>query len=89
MSGCSSGMAGSQFCESCHDYNCASNPYNVNYDTPPSSSSYNDKVSDDFYIKNGLEHLKGTKAPDIPIIDDIKKETKEIINKLYDNFLIE
>lgn len=27
MSGCSSGQAGSQFCDSCSDYSCSSNPH--------------------------------------------------------------
>lgn len=74
MSGCSSGQAGSQFCDSCSDYSCSSNPHYI--------SSYPDEEYD---IYEGVEHLKGVKALNIPIVD-IKEETQNQIRKLWDNF---
>lgn len=74
MSGCSSGQAGSQFCDSCSDYSCSSNP---NYVSPYPDVEYD--------IYEGVEHLKGVKAPNIPIVD-IKEETQNQIRKLWDNF---
>nr|DAJ95088.1 MAG TPA: hypothetical protein [Crassvirales sp.] len=74
MSGCSSGQAGSQFCDSCSDYSCSSNPHYI--------SPYPDAEYD---IYEGVEHLKGVKAPNIPIVD-IKEETQNQIRKLWDNF---
>lgn len=50
MSGCSSGQAGSQFCDSCSDYSCSSNPHYI--------SPYPDVEYD---IYEGVEHLKGLK----------------------------
>ena len=82
MSGCSCGQAGSMFCDSCHNYSCTSNPHY--YRVKP--SSYEDKkVPEDFYKKYNLEHLKGVKAPDIPIVD-IKEEAKRQIRAIWDNF---
>lgn len=76
MSGCSSGQAGSQFCDSCSDYSCSSNPHYI--------SPYPDEDAEsDIY--EGVEHLKGVKAPNIPIVD-IKEETQNQIRKLWDNF---
>ena len=80
MSGCSCGQAGSQFCESCSDCSCRGNPNYKSY-----SSSYNNDV----YKYYGVEHMKGVKAPDIPIIEDeqdIRKETKATIREIWDNF---
>lgn len=74
MSGCSSGQAGSQFCDSCSDYLCSSNPHYI--------SPYPDTEYD---IYEGVEHLKGVKAPNIPIVD-IKEETQNQIRKLWDSF---
>lgn len=74
MSGCSSGQAGSQFCDSCSDYSCSSNPH---YTSPYPGEEYD--------IYEGVEHLKGVKAPNIPIVD-IKEETQNQIRKLWDNF---
>lgn len=82
MSGCSSGMAGSMFCDSCHNYSCASNPNYYGFEP----SSYEDtRVSEDFYKKNNLEHLKGTAAPNIPIVD-IEEETKRQVRAIWNNF---
>lgn len=77
MSGCSSGQAGSQFCDSCSDYSCSSNPHYI--------SSYPDEDAVEHDIYEGVEHLKGVKAPNIPIVD-IKEETQNQIRKLWDNF---
>lgn len=88
MSGCSCGQAGSMFCDSCHDYSCRSNP---NYYGVEPSSYEDEKIPEDFYKENNLEHLKGVKAPDIPMIKDeqeLKDETDETIRKIWDNFLI-
>lgn len=82
MSGCSAGMAGSMFCDSCHNYSCVSHP---NYYGAGPSSYEDKKVPEDFYKKNNLEHLKGVKAPDIPIVD-IEEETKRQIRAIWDNF---
>lgn len=82
MSGCSCGQAGSMFCDSCHNYSCGSNPNYYGFE----SSSYEDtRVPEDFYKENNLEHLKGVKAPDIPIVD-IEEETKRQIRAIWDNF---
>ena len=40
-------------------------------------------------IYEGVEHMKGVKAPDNPMVKDeqeIKKETEEAIRKIWDNF---
>lgn len=82
MSGCSCGQAGSMFCGSCHNYSCISNPNYHGFELP----SYEDtKAPEDFYKENNLEHLKGVKAPDIPIVD-IEEETKRQIRAIWDNF---
>lgn len=82
MSGCSCGQAGSMFCGSCHNYSCVSNP---NYHGFESPSCEDTKAPEDFYKENNLEHLKGVKAPDIPIVD-IEEETKRQIRAIWDNF---
>ena len=82
MSGCSCGQAGGMFCDSCHNYSCVSSPNYHGFELP----SYEDtKDSEDFYKKNNLEHLKGVKAPDIPIVN-IEEETKRQIRAIWDNF---
>lgn len=83
MSGCSSGQAGSQFCESCKDYSCSSNPHYISY--YPDEDAEDPEDPEAFYKENNLEHLKGVKAPDIPIID-IEEETKRQIRDIWDNF---
>ena len=82
MSGCSCGQAGSQFCESCGDYSCRDNPSYRSY-------SVSDDANYDVYKYFGVEHVKGVKAPDIPIVKDeqeLKDETNETIRKIWDNF---
>ena len=40
-------------------------------------------------IYEGVEHMKGVKAPDIPMVKDeqeLKDETDETIRKIWDNF---
>ena len=81
MSGCSSGQAGSQFCDSCSNYSCSSNPHYISY--YPDEDEDEDVV--EYNIYEGIEHLKGVKAPNIPIVD-IKEETQNQIRKLWDNF---
>lgn len=41
--------------------------------------------NEEYDIYEGVEHLKGVKAPNIPIVD-IKEETQNQIRKLWDNF---
>ena len=87
MSGCSCGQAGSQFCDSCRDYSCSGNPNYESYESYPVS----DDTNYDFYKYFRVEHMKGVKAPDIPMIKDeqeLKDETDETIRKIWDNFLI-
>ena len=79
MSGCSSGQAGSQFCGSCNDYSCSSNPHYISFEPDE------DEDEVERYIYEGVEHLKGVKAPDIPIVD-IKEETQNQIRAIWDNF---
>ena len=60
-------------------------------DSPTSLDIYWEKghLDTPIDIYEGVEHMKGVKAPDIPIIKDeqeLKDETDETIRKIWDNF---
>lgn len=56
-------------------------------DSPTSSELYMNNIDDcPIDIYEGVEHMKGVKAPDIPLVMDIKEETKSTIRNLWDNF---
>ena len=56
-------------------------------DSPTSSELYMNNIDDcPIDIYEGVEHMKGVKAPDIPLVTDIKEETKSTIRNLWDNF---
>lgn len=55
--------------------------------SPTSSELYMNNIDDcPIDIYEGVEHMKGVKAPDIPLVTDIKEETKSTIRNLWDNF---
>ena len=60
-------------------------------DSPTSLDIYleNHHLDTPIDIYKGVEHMKGVKAPDIPMIKDeqeLKNETDETIRKIWDNF---
>lgn len=60
-------------------------------DSPTSLDIYleNHRLDTPIDIYEGVEHMKGVKAPDIPMIKDeqeLKNETDETIRKIWDNF---
>lgn len=56
-------------------------------DSPTSSELYlNNMEYCPIDIYEGVEHMKGVKAPDIPLVTDIEEETKSTIRKLWDDF---
>lgn len=56
-------------------------------DSPTSFELYMNNIGDcPIDIYKGVEHMKGVKAPDIPLVTDIKEETKSTIRNLWDNF---
>ena len=56
-------------------------------DSPTSSELYLNDIDDSpIDIYEGVEHMKGVKAPDIPLVTDIEKDTKDTIKMLWDNF---
>ena len=57
-------------------------------DSPTSLDIYfeNHHLDTPINIYEGVEHMKGVKAPDIPLVMDIKEETKSTIRNLWDNF---
>ena len=57
-------------------------------DSPTSLDIYweNHHLDTPIDIYEGVEHMKGVKAPDIPLVTDIKEETKSTIRNLWDNF---
>lgn len=56
-------------------------------DSPTSSELYLNNIDDSpIDIYEGVEHMKGVKAPDIPLVMDIEKDTKDTIRMLWDNF---
>ena len=60
-------------------------------DSPTSSDIYleNLRLDAPIDIYEGVEHMKGVKAPDIPMVKDeqeLKDETEATIRKIWDNF---
>lgn len=59
-------------------------------DSPTSSELYMNNIDDcPIDIYEGVEHMKGVKAPDIPMVKDeqeLKDETDETVRKIWDNF---
>ena len=60
-------------------------------DSPTSSDIYlkTHHLDAPIDIYKGVEHMKGAKAPDIPMIKDeqeLKDETNETIRKIWNNF---
>lgn len=60
-------------------------------DSPTSLDIYweNHHLDTPIDIYKGVEHMKGVKAPDIPMVKDeqeLKNETDETIRKIWDNF---
>ena len=60
-------------------------------DSPTSLDIYfeNNHLDTPIDIYEGVEHMKGVKAPDIPMVKDeqeLKNETDETIRKIWDNF---
>ena len=60
-------------------------------DSPSSFDVYyeNHPLGTPIDIYEGVEHMKGVKAPDIPMVKDeqeLKDETDETVRKIWDNF---
>lgn len=60
-------------------------------DSPTSLDIYleNHHLDTPIDIYEGVEHMKGVKAPDIPMVKDeqeLKDETDETVRKIWDNF---
>lgn len=60
-------------------------------DSPTSLDTYfeNHPLNTPIDVYKGVEHMKGVKAPDIPMMEDeqeLKDETDETIRKIWDNF---
>ena len=65
--------------------------YHIGDDSPTSLDIYyeTNHLDAPIDIYKGVEHMKGVKAPDIPMVKDeqeLKDETDETVRKIWDNF---